>query len=149
MIYLGGKATEIRDVSNENFALAKGFLNDVNVLEEIDEDILRHASILINDGSVHGAISYEKFGSYGLIRYFIFRKVVEFEMIQELFSSLAIKALNDGIIYLFSIVNDSNVVDLFESLDFVVLDREKTFIEEERLSISKYNDAIILAKKID
>ena len=39
-------------------------------------------------------------------------------------------------------------MDLFDNLLFVEMDKEKLFIEEERLSDSKYKNATIMAKRL-
>ena len=40
-------------------------------------------------------------------------------------------------------------MDLFDNLSFIYMDKDNLFIEEERLSDSKYKNATIMAKKLN
>lgn len=140
---------EIVDVNEDNFNKAYSFLKEVKALKNIEEEIVRNASVIVDKEDVVGAISYEKFGVYGLIRYFIFKKYVDDETIERLFSKLETRAQTDNISYLFSIVVENDVIDLFKNLSFFTMDKNNMFIEEERLADSKYKNTTVMAKKID
>lgn len=142
-----GNNIEIVDVNDEIYEKVLAFLGEVKTLN-IEEKIVKNASVIMDLDEVVGAISYEKFGFYGLIRYFIFKKYVDDDIIESLFLHLEKKACKDEIKYLFSIVMDQDVMDLFDNLLFVKMDKEKLFIEEERLSDSKYKNATIMAKRL-
>ena len=143
-----GNNIEIIDVNEDIYEKVLAFLGEVKTLN-IAEEIVKNASVIMDLDEVVGAISYEKFGYYGLIRYFIFKKYVDDDIIENLFLHLEKKASKDEIRYLFSIVMDKDVMDLFDNLSFIKMDKDNLFIEEERLSDSKYKNATIMAKKIN
>ena len=113
-----GNNIEIVDVNEDIYEKVLAFLGEVKTLN-IEEEIVKNASVIMDLDEVVGAISYEKFGYYGLIRYFIFKKYVDDDIIENLFLHLEKKASKDEIRYLFSIVMDKDVMDLFDNLSFI------------------------------
>ncbi len=136
------------EVNNDNYSQTLNFLNEVKALNDIEDDVVNKATIIMDKGEVMGSISYEKFGKYGLIRYFIFRKCVDDKLIDQLFNRLVSKAKDDEIDYLFSIIMENNVIELFKKFSFTKMDKNLFFIEEERLSDTKYKNATIMVKKM-
>ena len=57
-------------------------------IDNIDEDVLKNASVLYFDDKIYGIISYELFFNYALIRYFVFKRNVDEMIIKELFDSI-------------------------------------------------------------
>ena len=62
-----GNNIEIVDVNDEIYEKVLAFLGEVKTLN-IEEEIVKNASVIMDLDEVVGAISYEKFGFYGLIR---------------------------------------------------------------------------------
>ena len=79
------KMYEIKHVDVKDFESIKSFLFEVPAIDNIDEEVLKNASILYLDDKIHGIISYELFFNYALIRYFVFKKNVDLMIIKELF----------------------------------------------------------------
>ena len=50
--------------------------------------------------------------------------------------------------YIFSLVNQSDIYELFSSLDFKEINKEDIFIEEENYKNSKFKDTKLMIKKI-
>lgn len=144
-----GNNIEILNINDNYYEKTLEFLGEVKALKSIEEEIVRNASIIVDQDLVVGAISYEKFGLYGLIRYFIFKKTVSDYYVTLLMQNLEKKAYSDGITCLFSIILDKEVEDLFFELEFEVMDKNKIFIEEERFSDSKYKNTTVMSKKLD
>ena len=50
--------------------------------------------------------------------------------------------------YIFSLVNQNDIYELFSSLDFKEINKEDIFIEEENYKNSKFKDTKLMIKKI-
>ncbi|UKI50439.1 MAG: hypothetical protein L6U99_03145 [Clostridium sp.] len=48
-------------------------------IKEIDDDIISNAIIALDNNKIVGCISYEEYGLKGLIRYFIFKKILQIQ----------------------------------------------------------------------
>ena len=139
---------EIRKASASEFAEIKAFLNEVPSIDDISEEILNNASILYLDNKIFGMISFESFFNYALIRYFVFKRNVDELVVKELFSSVEKSVVQKDIEYIFSLVNQDDIYNLFEGLDFKEIDKENVFIEEERYIESKFKDTKLMLKKV-
>lgn len=65
---------DIRHINEYDYNLVKDFLLSVKTIKDIDEDVLKNAMIVVDNNDILGAVSYEKFGISGLIRYFVFKR---------------------------------------------------------------------------
>ena len=139
---------EIRHVNEENFHLIKAFLKEVPDINEVDENVLKKASILFKDNAVSGIISYEAFFNYALIRYFVFKREVTEDVIIELFASILDSVSKENIGYIFSLVNQDDIYNLFRSLDFKEVAKEDVFIEEESYQNSRFKDTKLMIKSL-
>lgn len=139
---------EIRKVNEENYGLAKKFLQNVPSISDIDDEVLLNASLLYDDNEISGAIAFEKFHAYALVRYFIFKRHVDAEIIKELFFSLEDSAKQNKMRYIFSVVTSSDIEELFKSLSFDEVDKEKVFIDEEMFVMSKFKDTKMMMKQL-
>ncbi len=139
---------QVSYVSDSNIDIVVDFLRQINVVKSIDLDVIRNGVLVTDDGEIIGMISYEKFTSYGLIRYFIFKKQIEERLIKELIEMLEDKAIDNEVSKLFSIINSSNVRNIFIGLGFDDVDKTKFFIDETPVSGGKYKDALVLSKLI-
>lgn len=139
---------EIKKAVEENYESIKLFLREVPAIEEVDEKILKNASVLYLDGKIFGLISYESFYNYALIRYFVFKRNVDEMIIKELFTSIEESILEDDIEYIFSLVNQDEILELFESFSFEEVNNEDIFIEEQNYQKSKFKDAKLMIKRV-
>ena len=76
-------------------------------------------------------------------------KYTDNEMIvKELFVSVLETIKANNIEYVFSIVNQNEILDLFTALDFYEVSKENVFIEEQNLRTSKFKDTKLLIRKV-
>lgn len=139
---------EIKKALQENYEHIKSFLLEVPAISEVDDEILKNAIILFLDNQIYGVISYESFFNYALIRYFVFKRGVDEMIVKELFDSIEENILENDIEYIFSLVNQSEIFDLFTSLKFEEVNKEDVFIEEQNYQKSKFKDTRLMLKKI-
>ncbi len=139
---------QVAYVSDDNIDRVVDFLRQINVVKSIDLDVIRNGVLVTEVDEIIGMISYEKFTTYGLIRYFIFKKQIEEKFVEELVEKLESKALEDDVLTLFSIISNGNVRNIFIGLGFVDVDKTRFFIDEMPVSSGKYKDALILSKTI-
>ena len=139
---------EIKKAKEENFDVIKSFLFEVPAIDSVDDDVLKNASVLYLENKIFGIISYELFFNYALIRYFVFKRSVDEMVIKELFDSVLDSVSDKEIDYIFSLVNSSDIFDLFSSLDFKEVNKEDIFIEEQNYVNSKFKDTKLMIKKI-
>ena len=111
---------------------------------KIDINVISNASVLLDDkNEIIGLISFEVFGTNGLIRYFVFKKVINEESLESLFSNLVIKAKNKRVNKLFSFVHNENTTPIFEFLGFVKIDKTLVYIEEKNFEQMYNQDAFV------
>lgn len=140
---------EIKKAKEENYDVIKSFLFDVPAIDSVDEEVLKNASILYLENKIYGIISYELFFNYALIRYFVFKRSVDEMVVKELFDSVVESVNEQKIEYIFSLVNQSDIYDLFTLLDFKEVNKEDIFIEEQSYQNSKFKDTKLMIKKIE
>lgn len=138
---------EIQNIDANNLDFVKNFLLRVKSVEELDENILKNG-LMVKDDDIIGIISYEVFISYGLIRYFVFKKDTDELIVKELIDELSKKARNNGLTHLFSIVNNKDLENLFISFDFYKEDLKDVYIEEVSFLESEFKDANLLIKDL-
>lgn len=139
---------EIKKVTEENYGLAKKFLQNVPSISTVDDDVLSNASLLFDDTEISGAIAFEKFHSYALVRYFIFKRHIDAQIIRELFLSLEDSVKEQNMKYIFSVVTTSDIEELFTSLSFTQVNKDKVFIDEEMFVKSKFKDTKMMLKEL-
>lgn len=139
---------EIKKTDELNIDNVRNFLLEVPQIEAIDEEVLANASVLYLDGKINGVISYELFFNYALIRYFVFKRNVDEMIVKELFNSLEKSVDEREIEYIFSLVNQTDIYSLFTSLNFMEINKEDIFIEEQLFYNSKFKDTKLMIKKI-
>ena len=124
---------KVESVNTNNKEKAEAFLRTIEKVS-IDYDILNNASLLLEDDKIVGIISFEIFGSNGLIRYFIFKKIVDEDCIDDLFNNLIVTAKEKKIKRLFSFIYNKNTIPIFEYLGFFEIDKKNIYIEERNLA---------------
>ena len=139
---------EIKRVNENDFDLIKSFLFEVPAIDSVDDEVLKNASVLYLDDKIHGIISYELFFNYALIRYFVFKRNVDELVVKELFEALEENVNKKDIDYIFSLVNQGDIYNLFTSLDFKEINKDDIFIEEQNFENSKFKDTKLMIKRI-
>ena len=109
---------------------------------------MKNASVLYLEDKIYGIISYELFFNYALIRYFVFKRNVDEMIVKELFESVEENVNKRDIDYIFSLVNQGDIYNLFSSLDFKEISKDDIFIEEQNFENSKFKDTKLMIKKI-
>ena len=139
---------EIKRATENDYDMIEAFLLEVPAIDEVEEHILKNASILFLDNSLYGIISYEAFNNYALIRYFVFKRNVDELVIKELFCAVEETVRLNNIEFIFSLVNQVDIYDLFTSLGFKEVNKEDVYIEEVNFEKSKFKDTKLMLKKI-
>ena len=138
----------IEKIDSSNFQGVIDFLKSVPSIEKIDEDILDNACIACNDEKIVGCISFEKYSDKGLIRYFVFKKVLAIEYLEDLMSCLEETAVNNGINKLVCVAECSQIEELFKNLNFVPITQKNIFINEEHVLNTSFKSALFLTKPL-
>lgn len=122
------------------------FLASVPSIDKIDEKILNNACIAYDDDKIVGCISFEEFSDKGLIRYFVFKKALSLEYLEELLKTLENSAREKGLKMLVCIAESSQIEELFRSLEFQTITESKVFINEENILNTNFKSALFLNK---
>ncbi len=122
------------------------FLSSVPSIDKIDESILQNACIAYDEDKIVGCISFEEFSDKGLIRYFVFKKMLSLEYLEELLRVLEDHAKEIGLKMLVCIAECSQIEELFQSLEFKTIQESKIFINEENVSNTNFKSALFLNK---
>lgn len=139
---------EIRSVSEDNIGQVLAFLEEIAVINDINEDVVRNGEFVF-DGEIIGLLSFEEFNRIGLIRYFVFKKAVSESLISELFQNILKKAKAKEINSLITLVVKKEAIDIFRSLGFYEIEKKDVFIEETNLLNTKFKDACVLKYDIE
>lgn len=124
----------------------KAFLSNVPSIDKIDEEILKNACIAYDDDKIVGCISFEVFSSKGLIRYFVFKKALSLENLEELLEVLESNARDSGINMLVCIAECCQIEELFKSLDFKAIEKKSIFLNEENILQTSFKSSLFLNK---
>lgn len=135
---------EIISVNNDNYNIVLNFLVSIASIKDIDEEVVKKASIIKNNDDIIGVLSYEKFGYVALIRYFVFKKVVSEEIINDLLDEIIKKAKREDIKILVTLVVKQEIIDVFKNLGFKVIEKQSMFLDEVCLLDTKFKDSIVL-----
>lgn len=140
---------KIENVNEFNINKLKDFLLSVKTINQIDDNVLKNAIVILDETDVVGAVSYEKFSSSGLIRYFVFKRSLENDVVISLFNKLESVAQEDNIKMLYCVVNSDIVEELFKELGFEHSNIKKLYIDEELFDMINNEKAYIMIKKIE
>lgn len=138
----------IENVNSDSFNSAVEFLGSVPSIDKLEENILKNACIAYDDEKIVGCISFEEFSDKGLIRYFVFKKVLSLEYLEMLLESLEESARSRGLNSLVCIAECSQIEELFRSLGFDYLKQSNIFINEESILNTNFRSAIFLSKNL-
>lgn len=122
---------------------AKDFLQQIDSVIEIDEELIENGVVIFTDDVV-GYITYEIYSEYGLIRYFIFQKQIDSDYVYQMFQALVDAAKQDGIQSFISIGKNKEVIELFENLGFYPLEHADFLINGQKIIGTELEYATIL-----
>lgn len=148
-IYLyGWIILEIVKVNNDNEKRLLEFIENLTLIKDVDINIVRNASFVLDEDEIIGVLSFEVFSKIGLIRYFIFKRAVEEKVVFDLLDSVVETAKKSGILFLTTIVTKENIAYLFKELGFSEIDSSNVYIDETSLLETKYKGSHVLNYKI-
>jgi len=140
----------VEKINSDNKTMVINLLKNVNGLK-IEDKIIDNCLVLLNDKyDICGCISYEKYDNYGLIRYFVFKRNIEYTDLLLLYQSLEIELKKVNIKESIAIINSDEVKEVFKQLGFNKIDKDKVYFEETVFSQTNYNENNeIYVKKIN
>lgn len=139
---------DIRHINEYDYNLVKDFLLSVKTIKDIDEDVLKNAMIVVDNNDILGAVSYEKFGISGLIRYFVFKRNLTNDTVVSLFKMLEETAYDDYIKDIYCVVNNGPIEELFNELGFLKEKYKMLFIDESDFDLEGNSNAFIMKRQI-
>ena len=140
---------KVEKISNETNSMVINLLKNVKGLS-IESKIVENCHVLLNEkNDIVGTISFEKFNNYAIIRYFVFKRNIDYNDLKILYNDLENELRNLNIIQAIAIINSEEVKDVFELLDFKKIDKEKVFFDETIFTKTSYKDNDIYIKKIN
>ncbi len=123
---------------------AEMFLNNIETIPELDIELLDNGACVLINNDIVGYITFEDYSEYGLIRYFIFQKRLDVEIIFQMFNKLTDVAKENGILSFIAIGKTEEVVVLFERLGFYKIDSSNLIINSRTVEGTNLEDASIL-----
>ena len=124
------------------------FLKSVPSIDKLDDNILKNAVIALDGEKVVGCIAFEIFGVKGLVRYFVFKKMLETIYLEKLLNRLEQQAIVEKINTLVCIAECDEIEELFKSLGFEVVLEKNIFVNEENVKKTSFKNARFLRKSL-
>lgn len=135
---------EILNVNEKNLDDVIDFIGNTIETKDVDMEIVKNASCVVEDNKIIGVLSYEKFASTGLVRYFIFKETVSLGLVIALLEDVKQKAKDNGILSFLAIVTKEKIKNLLTELGFYEMDASLVYIDEVNILNSSYKNAQIL-----
>ena len=135
-------------INDDNKLMVINLLKNVNGLT-IENHILDNCHVLYNDNDdIVGTISYEKYDNLAIIRYFVFKRNIEYNDLVELYNSLEKELSELKIENVLAIINSEDVKEVFSYLGFKMIDKNKVYFDETIFSKTSYKDNDVFLKKV-
>lgn len=139
---------KVEKVNNNTEAMLVNLLKNVKGLK-IENHIINNCLLLLDErDDIAGTISYEQYGNYALIRYFVFKKNTNFIDLFSLYQYLENDLKNNNVKETIAIISSNEVEDVFTNLGFKEIDKNKVYFDETLFENTIYNNNKIYAKKI-
>lgn len=139
---------KVEKVNDHNIVMLVNLLKNVKGLK-IENHIVNNCHLLLTDNDdISGTISFEIYGKYALIRYFIFKKNINYQDILLLYESLEQELKENDIKEAIAIINSTEVKDVFISLGFAKINEDNVYFDETLFKNSTYKNNEIFSKKI-
>lgn len=135
---------KILKVDENSKEIVLDFISEAIDVKDIDINIVKNASYVLDNEKIIGVLSYEKFTDIGLIRYFIFKERVPLGLVIALLENVKQSAKEDNITSLLTIITNDSIKNIFEDLGFDNLEASDVYIDEVNFLNSKYKNAQIL-----
>lgn len=139
---------EIKHIDECNYDAVKEFLLSVKTIKDIDDNVLNNAIVVLDNNEVCGAVSYEKFGSDALIRYFVFKRNLSNDVVIQLFDGLENQAKLANIGDIYCVVNSGPIEELFVQLGFKKEEHKQIYIDESSFDLDGNNNAFVMRKEL-
>ena len=123
----------IEKIDANYFNKTVDFLKSVPSIESVDDKILKNACIALEEDRIVGCISYEEFSDKGLIRYFVFKKILDMSYLDDLLHKLKENAINNNIKEFVCVAESEQIKELFKNLEFNEINDKQIYIEEENV----------------
>lgn len=137
----------VKNIDSENYSLVYDFLKSVPSINNIDERILKNASILFDDEKVIGCISFEEYDSIGLVRYFVFKKNLSVLVLNKMLDNLVKNAKGRSLLKLVCVADNDQIEELFKELDFELITK-RIYLNEEIIKNTIFGKSKMLLKNI-
>lgn len=121
----------IKRYTIEDYDIVCDFVQKASGVKEVNEDIMSHSVLIKKEEDVIGMVSYEKFDTLGIIRYFIYNHQVNPDLLVSMFFELYASAKAAGIDQLISVANQPYACQLFELLGFIEVKKPSDFEASE------------------
>lgn len=139
----------VEKINKENETMVINLLKNVNGLK-IEESIVSNCLVLLNEKKdIVGTISYEKYNHYALVRYFVFKRNIDYKDLLLLYNSLEQELENKNISTSIAIINSDEVKEVFEYLGFNKINKNLVYFDETIFSKTNYKDNDVYVKKIN
>ena len=122
---------EVINVNADKYTDVEKFLKTIPGIK-LDVEVIMNASLLMKDDEIVGIISFECFGRTGLIRYFIFKQLIDEKTLQLLFNNLISTASSKGITKIIAFVANTDTIPIFEFLGFTKTESKQVYIDEKK-----------------
>ena len=135
------------NVKDSNFKMVYDFLSSVSSIDGLDDHILKNAIVALDNGKIVGCISFEEYDKVGLIRYFVFKKILSNDFLDNLITKLMENAKRLDIRKLVCVADSEQIEELFLSLGFEYINKQ-IFINEEKLENTSFSKSKLLFKAV-
>ncbi len=136
----------VKEIDDSTKELVTNFLKSVPSIENIDVNILNNAVVALEDNKVVGCISFEVYDNKGLIRYFVFKKMLGDKILSELIEKLKENGCKYNLDMFVCIAENIQIEELFSSLGFKKVDSNLIFINEEHIKKTNFKNSSFLSK---
>ncbi len=135
---------KIININEKMIKKVENFLLKLDSIKEVETKILGNGVVILDDNDICGYMTFEEYVEYGLIRYFIFQKDIDFNNVIDMFHQLTENAREKNIESFIAIGKNQEVVDLFNVLEFYQVDSDNIVINNQRLQGTNLEKATIL-----
>lgn len=137
--------TSVTRYTIEDYDAVCKFVKRASGVEAVNEEIIAHSILIKNDKDVIGMVSYEKFDTLGIIRYFIYNHQINPDLLVNMFFELYASAKAAGVDQLISMANQPYACQLFELLGFVEV---KKPVNQEDSDLFKDHQTRVMSIKL-
>ena len=138
----------VKEIDDSTKDIVTHFLKSVPSIECIDDNILNNAVVALEDSKVLGCISFEVYGNKGLIRYFVFKKMLNDDVLNSLIDKLKDNGYKYNLDMFVCIAENIQIEELFSSLGFIKIESNLIFINEDHIKRTNFKNSSFLCKDL-